>query len=116
MLATGLPKVGIRPVVVCTDDGPRAARLAAAGLVLLSSAGAEAGRVLRDLAPQVIQLHGAPEHFEEAAMSASIPLVPVLHNTEIHFSRARWRRFTASLAALQPPLPSASWSASLVEA
>jgi glycosyltransferase involved in cell wall biosynthesis len=98
MLATGLPKVGIRPVVVCTDDGPRAARLRSRGTrVAVVGSRAEAGQVLRDLAPQVIQLHGAPEHLEEAAMSTSTPLVPVLHNTEIHFSRARWRRFTRLL-------------------
>ena len=98
VLATGLPKVGIRPVVVCTDDGPRAARLRSRGTrVAVVGSTAEAGQVLRDLAPQVIQLHGAPEHLEEAAMSTSIPLVPVLHNTEIHFSRARWRRFTRLL-------------------
>lgn len=98
VLATGLPTVGVQAVVVCTDDGARVARLRSQGVsVAVVRSNVQAERVLRDLAPAAIQLHGAPQYLEEAAVSTGIPLVPVLHNTEIHFSRARWQRFARVL-------------------
>jgi glycosyltransferase involved in cell wall biosynthesis len=98
VLAAGLPTVGVRPAIVCTDSGKRVARLRAQGVeVAVVRSKAEADRALRDLSPAAIQLHGAPEPLEQAAISTGIPLVPVLHNTEIHYTRARWRRFTRVL-------------------
>jgi glycosyltransferase involved in cell wall biosynthesis len=99
MLATAFPRAGVRVLVVSTDDGARAARLRASGVeVVVSESAEEAERVLHERAPDVIQLHGAPEHLEDAALATGIPLVPVLHNTEIHYTPARWQRFSDLLA------------------
>jgi glycosyltransferase involved in cell wall biosynthesis len=99
MLATAFPGAGVGVVVVCTEGGARAARLRSQGItVVVSTTEAEAEQALRELAPAVIQLHGAPDHLENAAISSGIPLVPVLHNTEIHYSGARWRRFAGVLS------------------
>jgi glycosyltransferase involved in cell wall biosynthesis len=99
MLATAFPGAGVRVLVVSTDDGARAARLRARGVeVVVCDAADDAERVLRERAPDVIQLHGAPDHLEDAALATGIPLVPVLHNTEIHYTPARWQRFADLLA------------------
>lgn len=99
VLAGALPVSGVRPVVISTHEGARATRLRERGVeVIVSDSARAAERVLRDLAPQVVQLHGAPEHLEEAAIASGLPLVPVLHNTEIHYSRKRWVRFARLLS------------------
>ncbi len=94
LLAAGFPRVGLRPVVVCTSTGARTARLEALGVeVVVATGTAEARRLLARIAPTAVQLHGAPPEFEDAALELGIPVVPVLHNTEIHYSRTRWGRF-----------------------
>lgn len=99
VLTQGLPTVGIRPVVVCLGDGARAARIRDRGVeVVAVRSEVDAVRAIDSLTPDVIQLHAAPEPLENAAIASGVPLVPVLHNTEIHFSDARWQRFTALLA------------------
>ena len=99
VLTQGLPTVGIRPVVICLRDGMRAARIRDRGVeVVVVRSEADAVRAIVSLAPNVIQLHAAPEPLENAAIASGIPLVPVLHNTEIHFSDARWQRFSTLLA------------------
>lgn len=100
LLATALPGAGMATVVVCTEDGARAAALRSRGIdVVVAPTEADAARALRETAPDVIQLHGAPEPLEAAALESGIPSIPVLHNTEIHYSRARWRRFARVLDA-----------------
>ncbi|TFD84562.1 glycosyltransferase [Cryobacterium lactosi] len=92
-LASRLPALGVTPAVFCADDGERAQRLRDLGLEVRSVSDRESAvRAIQQLGPDVIQLHGAPEFLEAAARESGIPLVPVLHNTEIHFSPARWRR------------------------
>ena len=98
VLAMAFPMAGVRAVVICTADGARAARLRSRGVeVVVVANEAEAARALRGLDPDVIESHGAPEPLEDAATASGIPVVPVLHNMEIHFSRARWRRFARLL-------------------
>lgn len=92
MLATGLAATGVRPVVVCTADGARADRLRSRGIEVRVVEETTAFPALVSLAPDVLELHGAPELLENAAISSGIPMVPVFHNTEIHYSRARWCR------------------------
>ncbi|GAA3924493.1 glycosyltransferase [Microbacterium invictum] len=100
ILAAALSSAGLRPVIVTTHSGTRADRLRGLGLkVVVVGTDLDARQVLRDLAPSVIQLHGAPESLEEAAIASGIPFIPVLHNMEIHHSRARWRRLARLLAA-----------------
>ncbi|MDQ4214274.1 glycosyltransferase family 4 protein [Microbacterium capsulatum] len=99
MLALGLAEHGVHPVVLCPEDGARAARLRAAGIeVLLAADTAAAHEAIRRARPDVIQLHSAPPPLERAALDSGRPLIPVMHNTEIHFTRARWARFAALMA------------------
>lgn len=99
MLARGLTAHGVRPIVVCHGDGPRAARLRAAGVdvraVATESAALDA---IGAIAPDVIQSHSAPPFLEQAALRSGVPLVPVMHNTEIHYTRARWAAFGTLMA------------------
>ena len=95
LLATSLPTRGITPAVVCVGGGSRAQRIRDLGIEVRSvSDHASALRAFTELSPDVIQLHGAPAFLEAAAEESGAPLVPVLHNTEIHYSRARWHRLT----------------------
>lgn len=98
LLATGLPARRVTPAVVCVDDGARAQRLRDLGIVVRSVPDhAAALRALTELRPDVIELHGAPAFIEAAAQDCGAPLVPVLHNMEIHYSRARWGRLSRVL-------------------
>jgi glycosyltransferase involved in cell wall biosynthesis len=93
MLAEGLPGAGIVPVVVCPVDGSRAAHLRALGVeVLVVPPGGAAGDVLARARLDVVELHSAPRHLVDAALELGVPLVPVLHNTEIHYDAPTWRR------------------------
>lgn len=99
MLAARLPATGVTSAVICVDDGARAQRMRDAGIEVRSVHDkASALRALEELCPDVIQLHGAPAYLEAAAQESRAPLVPVMHNTEIHYSRARWRRFSQALS------------------
>ncbi|WP_404439345.1 glycosyltransferase family 4 protein [Microbacterium aerolatum] len=98
-LALGLSDHGIRPIVLCPDDGERAAQLRDCGVeVLLAEDETTAIAALAAADPDVIQLHSAPPSLERAAIASGKPLVPVMHNTEIHFTRARWSRFDDLMA------------------
>lgn len=94
MLADALPRYGVRPVVVCHGDGARARRLRERGIEVRSAqAGAGFGALFTDV--DVIELHSAPRYLETAATASGLPLVTAMHNTEIHFTRARWKQFEA---------------------
>ncbi len=96
-LARGLPRYGVRPIVVCPGDGARAARLRAHGVEVRCAASAqEAVDALRGV--DVIALHSAPDHLERCAIESDLPLVTVMHNTEIHFTRRRWITFRELLS------------------
>lgn len=100
MLCDGLPSEGVTPVVLGTGDGPRAQRLRRRGIdVVTVSDQDSAERALREIGPAVVQLHSAPRFVEEAVLGSGLPFVPVLHNTEIHYTRARWRQFRKLLGA-----------------
>ncbi len=117
VLAAGFPMAGVRAVVICTADGARADRLRSRGVdVVVVANEAEAERALRGLNPDVIQSHGAPKPLEDAAIASGIPVVAVLHNMEIHFSRARWRRFARLLGSSSARSRSANQCASSTHA
>jgi len=100
MLARGLGAHGVRPVVVCQGDGPRAASLRRAGIEVVSVPDEPSAKAaLSRIHPDVIQSHSAPPFLERAAMRSGIPLVPVMHNTEIHYTRARWSAFASLMTA-----------------
>lgn len=92
MLAEGLRSAAIEPVVVCPADGGRTARLRTLGVeVLVAPDARTASQVLRAARLDVLELHSAPRHLADAALRGGAPLVPVLHNTEIHYDTAAWR-------------------------
>lgn len=99
-LAIGLSAHGVAPVVLCLDDGVRAARMRSAGVdVRVVGDRESAARALQQIRPAVVQLHAPPDFIIDAARACATPLVAVLHNTEIHYSRARWRTFARLLAS-----------------
>ena len=92
MLAEGLAAEGIEPVVVCPQEGQRTARLRELGIEVVVAADEESARdALRSARLDVVQVHSAPDHLVAAAVATGAPLVPVLHNTEIHYSPEKWR-------------------------
>lgn len=99
MLVEHLPAYGVRPVVICLADGRRAERMRARGIRVISvPEGSERTDALKESGANIVQLHSAPPVLEDAARASGLPLVPVLHNTEIHYSGAQWARFRALLA------------------
>jgi len=92
MLTEGLRSTGIEPVVVCPTDGSRTAHLRALGHeVVLAPDARSAHKALEGAHLDVVQLHSAPAHLVSAALGTGAPVVPVLHNTEIHYARPQWQ-------------------------
>lgn len=92
MLAEGLAAEGIEPVVVCPAEGLRTARLRELGIeVIVAPDARSAAQALAAARLDVVQVHSAPDHLVAAVFSTGAPLVPVLHNTEIHYSPEKWR-------------------------
>lgn len=92
MLAEGLRTAGVEPVVVCPGEGTRTARLRLLGYEVLVAADPTSARdALAAADLDVLQLHSAPATLVEAAVDTGAPLVPVLHNTEIHYQRPQWQ-------------------------
>lgn len=99
MLAEGLRSTGIEPVVMCPTDGVRTARLRDLGIeVVIVPDARSASEAVARARLDVIQLHSAPDHLVDAARATGAPLVPVLHNTEIHYSPEKWRSTAAIFA------------------
>lgn len=93
MLADALPRQGVRPVVVCHGDGVRARRMRERGIEVRSAHGGGTAELFADV--EVIELHSAPRYLETLAVASDLPLVTAMHNTEIHFTRTRWRQIDA---------------------
>lgn len=92
MLAEGLTAEGIEPVVVCPQEGQRSARLRDLGIEVVVAADEQSAvRALASARLDVVQVHSAPDHLVAAALGTGAPIVPVLHNTEIHYSPEKWR-------------------------
>ncbi|NMR21440.1 glycosyltransferase family 4 protein [Cellulomonas fimi] len=96
MLTEGLRSAGIEPVVVCPRDGERSARLRALGYeVIVAPDARSAGVALESAGLDVVELHSAPAHLVGAVLGSDVPVLPVLHNTEIHYARLQWRATAA---------------------
>ena len=94
MLASTLGDAGVRPVVICPTEGVRTRRLRERAVdVRVANDSSSTAAALRDSGAAVAQLHSAPVALEDAALASGLPLVTAMHNTEIHFTRARWRAF-----------------------
>ena len=96
MLATGFASERVRTVIVCHGDGDRARRLRRLGIDVRSvTDSSSALEALATSGADVLQLHSAPDYLEHAGMATSLPLITVMHNTEIHYTAARWSSFSA---------------------
>ena len=100
MLALGLGAHGVRPVVLCPAEGERSGRLRARGIEVAVASDARTARDHLDrIQPDVIQTHSAPTFLVEASLETpGAAVVPVLHNTEIHYNREMWERAGALCA------------------
>ncbi|MGV8978119.1 MAG: glycosyltransferase family 4 protein [Cellulomonas sp.] len=92
LLALGLPGAGVAVDVVCSAGGRTADALQRAGVnVVVAADPSQAVAALQDLGPHVVQLHNAPTYMADAARRSHLPMIPIVHNTEIHRSAADWR-------------------------
>lgn len=91
MLAKELPKRGVATVVLCSSGGRISESLRRAGVRVIETAdGLQVRAALAEAAADVIQLHNAPTHIVEGTVGIGIPIVCVVHNTEIHRRPADW--------------------------
>ncbi|QYH36955.1 glycosyltransferase family 4 protein [Salinibacterium sp. M195] len=98
MLAANFEAEGVRPVVICHGDGLRAQKLRQLGVdVRAVSDGVSAQSALASCGADVAQVHSAPEYLEKAAMASKLPLITVMHNTEIHYTARKWAAYRALL-------------------
>lgn len=92
-LARRLPGHGVRTVVLCERGGATADALRSEGVRV--EVGASAGPVLEDLvaesSPIVAQLHNAPDSLIEECAVRGIPLVSVIHTTDVNLSPQAWQ-------------------------
>ncbi|MGV8911584.1 MAG: glycosyltransferase [Rhodoglobus sp.] len=91
-LAQGLPEHGLDCIVLCELGGSTADALRALGITVVEardeasaiSALADAGSVV------AAQLHNAPDHLIAACAVRGIPIVQVVHTTDINLSAEHW--------------------------
>lgn len=92
-LARRLPGHGVATVVLCERGGATADALRSEGVRV--EVGTSAGHVLDALvagpSPVVAQLHNAPDPLIEECEERGIPLVPVIHTTDVNLSPQAWR-------------------------
>jgi len=91
-LACGLPDSGVHATVLCSGGGPTWEALRSRGIptVLVHDLSGAIDAFDR-IKPDVAELHNAPEYMAEAARIRRIPIVPVVHNTEIYRTHAEWK-------------------------
>ncbi|MGB7980051.1 MAG: glycosyltransferase family 4 protein [Candidatus Nanopelagicales bacterium] len=94
MLTEGFRGAGVEPVVIVPAVGARVGRLHDLGFEVVIAHARSARAALRDAALDVLQVHSAPAPLLAAALDTGAPVVPVLHNTEIHYQRPQWRSIT----------------------
>ncbi|MCG2800445.1 MAG: glycosyltransferase family 4 protein [Cellulomonas sp.] len=93
MLAERLPTDGVAVTVLCSALGRTASALRDRGVVVhVVDSPEKAAAALQKLAPDVVQLHNAPPYLVEVARASRLPLVPVVHNTEVYNTPQDWRR------------------------
>lgn len=93
-LAIGLPEHGLDCIVFCEQGGSTADALRALGVVVIEARDeASAASALNAAGPvAAAQLHNAPEHLIAACVACGIPIVPVVHTTDINLSAKDWLR------------------------
>lgn len=91
-LAHGLPGHGLDCIVLCERGGSTADALRARGVVVVEARDSMSADSALAAAGQVVaaQLHNAPDHLIAACVARGIPIVPVIHTTDINFSATDW--------------------------
>lgn len=91
-LARRLPAFGIATTVLCRAGGATADGLRRDGIDVVEAPDLHAASAYLQSLPAgtVAQLHGAPAHLVEACTARSLPVVPVIHNTDINMSAEDW--------------------------
>ena len=99
LLATEFRALGLTPVVLCAQGGNTAERLSLEGVeVLIAPDRGSADSILMDRhAIAVAQLHNPSAHLVDACVAAGLPLVQVVHNTDVFATAESWERETALL-------------------
>jgi glycosyltransferase involved in cell wall biosynthesis len=92
LLARWLPSAGVAVSVICRQAGRVAYQLSAAGVdVRVTESQHDTTRVLDEIRPHVLESHNAPHDMLCAADEIDVPIVMVVHNTEINRGAAEWR-------------------------
>ena len=93
-LARDLPAHGLDCLVICEQGGSTADALRALGVVVVVAGDAASAESALEAAGPVVaaQLHNAPDHLIAACATRRIPLVPVIHTTDINLSGDDWAR------------------------
>jgi len=91
-LARGLPSFGVRAVVLCEIAGETADALRADGIEVIECRDQDAAQQYLASLPTstVAQLHNAPGHLIAACLSRRLPLIPVIHSTDMDLSPDQW--------------------------
>lgn len=95
-LARELPRCGMGVTVVCERGGDTADSLRRDGVFVVQAADIEAASSLIEQLPvgTVAQLHNAPDHLIAACARRGMPLVEVLHTTDVNRDDRGWARET----------------------
>ena len=93
-LAAELPGHGVRTVVLCERAGSRAEEIRNAGIEVFVAADLHsADEFLAQLpADSLAQLHNAPDHLIQACIGRKIPIVMVIHSTDVNLALDGWDR------------------------
>ena len=91
-LARQLPAHSLRTVVLCEDGGATADALRKHGVEVVDARHPKtAASFLANLPTDAVaQLHNAPDHLIEAFVGRGIPIVPVIHTTDINLAPDQW--------------------------
>lgn len=96
-LAYGLPGAGVSATVLCSGGGSTWEALLSRGIpAVMVKDLSGAIEAFDQIQPDVAELHNAPDYMAEAARIRGIPILPVVHNTEIYRTPPEW----ASVAAI----------------
>ena len=91
-LALGMPRWGVSVTVLSQRGGRTAELMRSMGVeVAVVSDGVQAQRVLSGLGSgAVAQLHNAPDFLIDLCVALGIPIVPVIHTTDINLNESQW--------------------------
>jgi glycosyltransferase involved in cell wall biosynthesis len=91
-LARGLPSFGVGAVVLCEVGGATADALRADGIEVVECRDQDSAEERLALLPEgtVAELHNAPAHLVAACLSRDLPLIPVIHSTDMDLSLDQW--------------------------